>query len=295
MKILLTGASGFLGSALARHWAAAGHELALLLRPTSSVRRIRTVQTQCRIARCADDDEIHTLVAEFAPDAVVHTACCYGRNQQTALEVFDANVRLGMVLLQALLSGAPDRGVDFLNTGSVLGAEVSLYALSKAQFAQWGIRLAAQAGPPLRFIDARLQHMYGPDDDASKFTTHVLHACHDHVERLTLTPGEQRRDFIYIDDVVSAYDTLLRHAGQLAKADAVDVGSGEAPTVRQFVETVHAMCRSRSRLEFGALSYRAHEAMLCQADTSRLRALGWQCRHDLRSGLRQTLDLEFGS
>jgi nucleoside-diphosphate-sugar epimerase len=294
MKILLTGASGFLGSALARHWAGAGHELALLLRPSSSLRRLRAVPTPCRIYRCADDLEITAMVADFAPDAVVHTACRYGRKGETALEVFDTNVRLGIVLLQALLSATAERACSFLHAGSVLGSELGLYALSKAQFAQWGMLLAAQAEQPLRFIEARLQHMYGPDDDPAKFSTQVMHACHHQVERLALTPGEQRRDFVHIDDVVGAFDILLRQAGQLAKADAVDVGSGQAPTIRQFVETVHVLCRSRTRLDFGARSYRANEAMHCQADTTRLRALGWQCRHDLRSGLRQTLELEFG-
>ena len=135
--------------------------------------------------------------------------------------------------------------------------------------------------------------MYGPDDDASKFTTSVLHACHDHVEALALTAGEQRRDFVFIDDVVDAYATLLRRAPELASSESIDVGSGTAPTVREFVETVHALCRSKTRLDFGAQPYRPNEAMHCRADLTRMRQLGWTPQYDLRSGLLRTIELEF--
>jgi nucleoside-diphosphate-sugar epimerase len=286
VRILLTGGSGFLGSALARHYASAGHELTLLLRPLSSLRRLADVR--CRIARVASDAEIAALVAEVRPQALIHTACAYGRAGEGTLQLVDANLRLGLSLLQSLQGlGAP---VTFVNTGSALTAEVNAYALSKHQFVQWGQQLA---GPALRFVNLRLQHMFGPGDDRSKFTTQVLHACHAHQPHLALTPGEQVRDFIHIDDVVSAYDTVLAHASELPAFDEIDVGSGEAPTIRTFVETVRALTNSRTRLDFGALPYRPNEAMHCQADITRLQAMGWYPRWSLRDGLQHTIEQEF--
>jgi nucleoside-diphosphate-sugar epimerase len=186
----------------------------------------------------------------------------------------------------------------FLNTGSDLAPNVSPYALSKYQFAQWG-RTMVSANPGadsgLQFINVLLQHMYGPGDDPSKFTTHVMRACHANQERLQLTAGEQQRDFIFIDDVVSAYETLLQRASQLAAYDEIDVGSGEAPSVRSFVETVHQLTASTTHLDFGAQPYRPNEAMLCQADTTRLRGLGWQPLYSLQAGLKKTLEQEFQS
>jgi nucleoside-diphosphate-sugar epimerase len=46
-------------------------------------------------------------------------------------------------------------------------------------------------------------------------------------------------------------------------------------------------------LQFGAIPYRANEAMLCQADTSRLNNFGWQPAHSLEQGIKKTIDLEF--
>ncbi len=70
--------------------------------------------------------------------------------------------------------------------------------------------------------------MYGPGDDSSKFTTHVIESCRRNEPRLALTAGEQLRDFIHIDDVVRAYDRIVDRQGDFAASDAIEVGSGDA-------------------------------------------------------------------
>jgi CDP-paratose synthetase len=294
MRIFLTGATGFLGSALARHWHGAGHELVLLARVGSDTRRIEAILPGVRLVRLAGIEGLSELVAQSRPDALVHTACSYGRRGETALGIFDANVRLGMALLQTVLD-APGPCVTWINTGSVLEPQVSLYALSKAQFSQWGATLATEHADTLQFIDVRLQQIYGPGDDNSKFTTHVLETCLANKPRLALTAGEQRRDFIHLDDVVQAYDHILARRAEFATADAIDVGSGTAPRMRDFVELAKQITGASTELDFGAIPYRTNEAMLCVADTARLKALGWVPRFDLEAGLRQTLKQEITS
>jgi nucleoside-diphosphate-sugar epimerase len=292
VKILLTGGSGFLGSALARYLQNQGHEVALLLRPASSLTRLQ--DRDFDIGRCADDAGLAAFVQRVRPQAVIHTACAYGRQGETLLQLTDANLRLGLSLLQALQSlPAADAPRLFLNTGTALPAEVSTYALSKRQFAQWGRRLALTAQQQLRFVNVELEHMYGPGDDASKFTTYVLRSCARHEPVLKLTAGEQRRDFIFIDDVLSGYATLLERAAELGLVADVPLGSGTAPTVREFVQTAHRLCRSHTELQFGALPYRPGEAMHCQADLAQMSRLGWSPRWSLEQGLRHTLELEF--
>lgn len=291
MKILLTGASGFLGSALALHWLKTGHEVALLMRPQSKLSRLSGLDASFDIGRCTTDAEVDTFVKKVQPEAVIHTACAYGRQGETSLQLFDANLRLGIVILQALQQAK--KPVPFVNTGSALTPEVSPYALSKHQFAQWGRVLALQSGGPLKFINVLLQHMYGPGDDVTKFTAHVLHACHRNDPVLKLTAGEQARDFIYIDDVVRAYDTLLTQHQQLDTVLDIEVGSGVAPTIRQFVETAHHLTASNTELLFGALPYRPNEAMHCLANMERMTKLGWHPAFDLNAGLKKTIELEF--
>lgn len=288
-RILLTGATGFLGSALARRWAAADLEVHALVRPASSHRRLVGVEGDITL-HVLDSFGAADVVAQVRPQAIVHTACAYGRAGETPRQVFDANLGFGIELLQAVLSG-PDP-ITFINTGSVLEPEVSLYALSKSQFSQWGAQLAMREPAQLRFVDLRLQHMYGAGDDRSKFTTHVLQACLRNEPELKLTAGEQLRDLIHVDDVVSAYDVILAQAPTLSAHECIDVGSGSAPSIREFVETVHRLTRSSTRLAFGAVPYRPNEAMHCRANTDRLRALGWRPRFDLSSGLQDTIRKE---
>ena len=286
----MTGASGFLGSALALHWLHAGHQVALLLRPSSKVDRLQGLQASLDIGRCATDDEVAAFVKQVQPEVVVHTACAYGRQGESSLQLFDANLRMGLVLMQALQNVAEP--VTFINTGSALAPEVSPYALSKNQLAQWGRMLATQNTGSFQFINVMLQHMYGPGDDASKFTTHVLHACQRNDPVLKLTAGEQARDFIYIDDVVSAYDTLLMQRHLLEPAQDIEVGSGVAPSIRQFVESAHRLTASRTELLFGAIPYRTNEAMHCLANLKRMTQLGWTPVFDLDAGLKKTIELE---
>ena len=292
MKILLTGAAGFLGSALAKHWRQAGHDLTLLVRPKSSLTRLATLLDAVKIYKYINDNDIVDIVQDAAPDVIVHTACAYGRLDETELQVFDSNIRLGMLLLHGVLAGSGCR-VSFINTGTALEPFVSNYALSKQQFAQWGDVLAQQKPARLQFVNIRLQHMFGPGADSSQFTTHVLRACRQHQPQLALTAGEQRRDFIYIDDVVSAYDIIAHKLNELSASDQVDVGSGDSFSVRKFVEQVHSLTGSRTELQFGALPYRINEAMLCQANTGKLKKLGWQAAYSLEQGIQKMIKLEF--
>jgi CDP-paratose synthetase len=295
MRILLTGPSGFLGSALVRHWARCGHELTLIARAHSQLKRVESVLhlPEVRVVRVTTPEEVVAAVHVAAPDAIVHTASTYGREGETALDLIGANLVLGTALLQAVLNVSISRKgpISVLNAGTALPPSVSLYALSKAQFSSLGAALAAHSPHRLRFINLRLQQMYGPGDDLSKFTSRVIETLRSNAPRLALTPGEQRRDFIYIDDVVHAYDCILERLDQFSESDAIDVGSGNAITMRSFVELAKHVTGAETVLDFGAVQYRVAEAMLCVADTMRLRSLGWKSATPLAVGLRETIGL----
>jgi len=245
-----------------------------------------------RVVRASLPEDIALAVREADPNVIVHTACSYGRKGETPLDVINANVVLGAEILQAVLDFAKNEAgpVSFLNTGTVLSPDVSLYALSKTQFSIWGAALANQFPENLRFIDIQLQHMYGPGDDKSKFTTHVIETCIRNDSRIALTSGEQIRDFIYIEDAVRAYDCILNHHGNFASSDSIEVGSGEAVTVRDFVELIKRTAKASTGLEFGAIPYRPNEPMLCVADTTRLKKLGWCHKVSLGDGVKHMIE-----
>lgn len=290
MTILVTGGSGFLGSKLALDLSSMGQKVSLLLRPTSQLDRIGARASEFIIGRAASDGEIQYFVAGVSPDVVVHTACSYGRKGESLLELHDANYRFGLLVLQA--AQALKKPVTFINTGTILAPHINHYALTKHHFSQAGQLLATAHGSDLRFINVLLQHMYGPGDDVTKFTTHVIRACRSNIVDLDLTAGTQTRDFIYIDDVVSAYVSILQKAETFGPSADIEVGSGVALPVREFVETAHRLTGSSTRLNFGALPFRPHEAMHCQADISQMTELGWAPEFDLEAGIQKILETE---
>lgn len=283
--VILTGATGFLGSHLARRWVADGYRVVVLARDPAHLRRIGDLPV---LARPAATD-LDALLADQAPlHAVVHCATCYGRGSESDATIFDINLAFPVKLLDATArAGVP----LFLNTDTTLPAEINAYSLSKAQFRAWGQYIARRSHT--RFVNVRLEHFFGPGDDDSKFSAHVIRSCLANVPELALTAGEQRRDFIFIDDAVDAYALLLDRASALDGGfQEYSLGSGTAVTIRDFVERVHRLTGSRTQLRFGAIPYREHEVMHSAADTGRLHALGWQPRHPLDAGLQKTIDEE---
>lgn len=289
MNILITGAGGFLGSALARRLSEMDHQVSLLVRKNTDFYRLTDLSTY-KIGRCEADEEITQFISDVSPDAVIHTACCYGRDGESTLKIIDSNLRFGTLILNAINSF--EKKVSFINTGTVLSRDVSLYALTKIQFEELGIYETKHSNKNTQFINIKLQHMYGPGDDASKFTSYVINACRNNVSKLPLTLGEQRRDFIYIDDVVDAYITILENLPKLEKAQQIELGSGEAPCLRDFVETVHKLTDSKTELLFGQIPYRENDAMCIVANIDILKKLGWIPKFDITSGIKKTIEMD---
>lgn len=286
--ILVTGASGFLGSNLANYFVEQGYVVHALLRKSSNRDRLKGSKIQ--IDLLCDYDNPAQLVERISPDFIVHTACSYGRNNESPLEVFAINNLIGMQLIDGALK--QKKPCTFINTGTVLNSEVNFYALSKNQFSELGQRIALTQRRQLRFIDIALQHMYGPGDSPTKFTTHVIHSCLRNEAALKLSAGTQKRDFVYIDDVLSAYGTLINKATELPVFERIELGSGVAPTVREYVELVKQLTRSSTELLFGEIPFRPGEEMLCISNNERLNQLGWMANYSLEQGLLATIKQE---
>lgn len=287
-RILLTGITGFLGSHLAKTLLAVGYEVVALKRKSSSLNRIESSISDIDFfdVEGLDFDQLFSDCGKI--DTIIHTATCYGRNDESVSEIFAANTEFPLRLLDA----GNRAGVEvFLNTDTILDKYLNLYALSKNQLLQWGKFFSRHE--KIRFGNIRLEHFYGPNDDPSKFSSYVINSCLNNPPELRLTKGEQKRDFIYIDDVVSAYVVLLEKMNTLdCSFVEFDVGSGKSISIKEFVEAVHRLTASSTQLAFGALPYREGEVMHSEADITGLTALGWECRYDIESGLKQVLELE---
>lgn len=285
-RVLITGVTGYLGSHLAMALLAKGYEVVALKRKTSRLHRLESILPCLAFYDIGSLDFIPLFKEIGKIDVVIHMAACYGRHGEEVSQIFEANTQYPLKLLDAAMAA----GVEmFINSDTSLDSQLNAYALSKKQFVDWGRYFASKK--KIRFLNARLEHFYGPNDDDSKFSSHVIKSCLANIPELKLTLGEQKRDFIYIDDVVSAYMTIL--AKKASFTDwfmQFDVGSGQAVAIREFVETVHRITKSTTKLAFGAIPYREGEVMFAQADTIPLHELGWRNTHTLEQGLKLIIE-----
>ncbi|MCB1704794.1 MAG: NAD(P)-dependent oxidoreductase [Halioglobus sp.] len=282
--VLLTGATGFLGSHVLPALLARGHRVVVLIRSSSKTDRI---------AACLDDvvlvdidaAPLEQVMATHGIDTVVHLACEQGRGSSDIAALLAVNLTLGIQLLQAARSS----GVRyFINADTLLDAGVNAYALSKKQFSAW----LPYFSTAMAIANLRLGNIYGPGEPASGFLSWLLQEFARRADRVELTEGAQLRDFVHVADVSAAILAVLDRGGETGLA-AYDIGSGEMLSVRTFVETAQAVFEQEagfmgSQLAFGALPYRPGEVMVPQFDTAALFALGWRPALPLREGLADT-------
>ncbi|RAW98437.1 MULTISPECIES: NAD-dependent epimerase/dehydratase family protein [unclassified Photorhabdus] len=284
MRILITGISGYLGSQLANAFIPE-HEVAGTIRTNSSLIRLSCVD-KVQLINLDDTTKWCDAVQSFSPDIVINTAALYGRKNEQLQDLINANFTFPIILLECL---GKERAYTFINCGTSLPPEVSAYALTKNQFVDLAKYLTSTG--LCKFINARLEHFFGPFDDITKFTTYVFHQCIRNLP-LKLTAGTQLRDFIYIKDLIGAFQILISNLDKISNGQSLDIGSGLAIPVRTFVEAVAAKTHSRSSIEFGALPMRENELMYSCAKIEILSSLGWHPQFSLENAVNDMIEKE---
>jgi len=162
--------------------------------------------------------------------------------------------------------------------------------LSKKQFLDW-LRLSSDR---LTCINIALEHFYGPLDDRTKFIPFIIDKIVGNAAEINLTMGGQKRDFIYVDDVVSAFGTILQRIGQFTPGFYnFEIGADTLMPIKEIVEQIKALAGNQvTKLNFGALPYRINEVMEPKINTTAIRELGWEPKVPLTKGLRRTIELE---
>ena len=293
MTILLTGATGFLGSHLLKALVNKGYEVVVLKRSTSNMWRLKGFENTFKSYNI-DQVPLRKAFEEQYIDTIIHTACVYGRKGESIQQILETNLMLGIELLN---TGTFFNTETFFNTGTFLYKYLNYYALSKKQFEEW-LQLASDK---IQVVNLKLEHMFGEQDGNDKFTSWILNELQQEKNIIPLTAGTQKRDFIYIDDVVSAYLTCLEQAPQLKAFNDIEVGTGVLTPVKTFVTLVKNTLEKlkgspiETQLNFGALPYREGEIMEPQVDNSRLYSLGWQPKRSLEENIERFVKHEINN
>jgi len=297
MKVLVTGAAGFVGSQVVRQLIAGGDEVVALFRPGESTARVADVlpRLTARDIDLADHAAVQAMVATERPAACVHTAWNaepgkYLHSREN-LRLVDASHRLAEALADhgcARLVGVGtnaeyDTSHGYLSERTPT-APGYLYSACKLGLSHTLAQLALLTGMQVAW--ARLFYLYGPWEDPRRLVSSVARALLEGREA-PCSEGSQVRDFLHVADVAGALVAVLRSG----LTGAVNVGSGEPVTVREVVTRVGAIIGRPELLRPGAIAVKAGEPPFVCADNRKLKAeTGWAPTFTLERGLTDTVD-----
>lgn len=285
--ILLTGATGFLGSHLLESFVKQEYDIIILKRTTSDTWRINHLLDKVSMFNI-DTVDFKTIFSEHKIDIVINTVCSYGRTNESLVDVVNSNLIFGLNLLEEAIK---NNVKTFINTDSLLPRNLNDYSLSKAQFADWLFKRSEN----IQVVNFKIEHMYGNKDDSKKFLPWLINEMLEKTEDINLTSGIQKRDFIFISDVVAAYNIVIQKSDVLANWNQFDIGTNFFTEVKEFVLILAGELEKKnkikivSRLKFGAISYRKGDIMTPELDNSELIALGWKPTLTVIEGIQKIL------
>lgn len=291
-RVLVTGATGFVGRFVLEPLHAAGVELHASARHAGEPHIARWHEANLLVPGAA-----RALIDAVRPTDVLHLGW-YA--EPGSFWNSRENLRWLAATIELIEAFADSGGRRFVGTGTCAEYDWSgegicsesatplrpstLYGATK--LAAYDVLRTFGEMCGLSWAWSRLFFMYGPCEPRSRLVASVITSLLDG-EVATCSSGEQQRDFLHVADAGSAIAAVL-----LSNAEgAVNIGSGEAVAVRDVVTLIGGMLDARDRLAIGAITPARPEAPLVVADIARLtNEVGWNRKFSLRDGLQSTID-----
>lgn len=295
MKILVTGATGFLGAHIVRRFAGENAELGLLVRQDSRRWRIDPLPHNASVITGSLSALPRKEIESFKPEIIIHAAW-HGVTNQHRND--SAQIAENLLPTVSLVDLARESGCrHFIGLGSQaeygpLNKKISetdptnpttLYGAAKLAACHLTRQLCAQSN--IKWSWLRVFSTYGPMEDPSWMIPYLTRAllCG---ERPALTKCEQQWDYLFGPDAAEA----VRCVAKSGAAGIFNLGSGRAESLRKIVETLRETIDPKLPLGIGEVPYRSDQVMHLEADISKLtNATGWTPATSIEQGLRQTV------
>ena len=285
MRVLVTGPTGFLGYNLCKKLIDSETEIYAISRNLPPLSR--KVESKNINYFQLEDINIDEFISKNKINGIIHCATNYGRNDN-ALDTLQANLTFPLTVLLASIKANVE---FFINTDTILDKRVNSYSLSKKQFLDWLYYFKNN----INCLNLSLEHFYGPGDSDGKFTTFIIKEIIKNTKQIDLTPGQQKRDFVYIDDVVSAFISIIEAVKNYkrGKIHNIQIGSGVNTSIYDFANLVkNIIGNNTTNLNFGAIPYRENEVMQSDVNLDNILKLGWRPKVSLKEGLKKTIKNE---
>lgn len=276
MKILLLGATGYLGGNIA-YKLSQNHDVTCVVRSTSDLSRLEQQDVHL-ISN--EPGELELYFKRKNIDWVINAVCTYKQNDSLYGDMLQSNI----IFPLSVLNLAVKYGVkNYITIGTSLPYEFNLYSFTKHQFSNFGKYLSVKDN--LNFADLKLEMFYGGLFEPSN---RFLSSCRIKMQKnedVLLTEGYQKRDLVRIEDVVDIIDNLI--CSEYVKGYKVlPIGSGENHTIREIMSYMKNQIKSNSDLKFGAVESRENEPDTL-ADISWYKEINYKNIYNFWDGLKE--------
>lgn len=285
MKVLVTGAGGFVGAAVVRRLLARGDEVIACVRPGSNLWRLAGSEA-ATVVRC-DLSEVARVVGARQPEGIIHTGWDGVRGAARNDMVQVANVCATALLARTAASTGVAR---FVGVGSQAetghaprdgGGHATLYGAAKDAARILTQAIARQGG--LSCAWARLFSVYGPGEKSDALIPRLLQAFKANEGFALDVDGHNAWNYLYEDDAAEGLVRLLHAPGATG---TFDLAAPASRLLCDYVLTARDVLRSRSVVTFGA----GKGASLHADSTPLFAALGWTPAVAFSDGIQRTAE-----
>jgi nucleoside-diphosphate-sugar epimerase len=291
MKIVVTGASGFLGSWICRVLAL-NHEVIALVRPSSEVYRLSGIRKVSVVPR--ETPQWSEFIGEAKPDVLI-LAGWWGvgnqdRNEERQFENIEAMKQLAFAACESgtktvigVGSQAELGPIENTITEDLPDNPTTKYGMAKAQ-----ARLALGEifkETDTRFVWMRIFSTYGPLDTGAWLIPQTVDSL-SRGKSMDLTKGEQEWSYLHAYDLARAFEAVVDHP---AATGTVNVGNPRTIILKDAVTKIAQILGAEKLLNFGAVAYRDDQVMKLQPACETLISIGWKPVVSFDSGVAQTI------
>jgi nucleoside-diphosphate-sugar epimerase len=290
-RVLVTGASGFIGSHALGILKRKGHEV-----HASWLNKRREIDgVEWHRADLRHNSAIGSLLREVCPTHLLHLAWyAKPRDYRESPENL-AWCKAGISLLTEFAEHGGSRAVfagtcfeydlrhGFCSEDLTPAVPSTLYATCKDSLRRIVAEFSSRAG--LSTAWGRVFYLYGPREARERLVPSVITSLLRN-EKARCTHGRQLRDFLYVEDVADALVAMLDSSVR----GVINIGSGEPVTIRSLVGEIASQLEMPGQVEFGAIDTAPTEPPMVCADTRKLREeVGWNPRWSLQDGIAESI------